>query len=235
MDDARAVGCLEGDERLAEDTDREVHRQPALTADPLAEVLAAQQLHHDHRPERRQLEVEDVADPRVTDAGGDPRLVPEARDDLRVLEHLRQDQLDRHVALDVDVVGQPHRPHAAAAELGDQAKFARQQPPRERQYDVRLRAPESGFAVVRPAVRAPLQGLRCRLGGHRDPQVNTGDRETAAAHGGPAATPRCFERRRSHATTRRPDLRRRRRFGITRGVTPKDGAVRSLSCARNRS
>ena len=116
MDDAPAVGRVEGARRL----DREVHglRQRDRTAlDEALHGLARAQLHHDERAALVLLDVVDDADVRVVERGGEARLALEAREHGRIRRQRGRQELERDVAIEVQVVGAIHDSHPAGAEL----------------------------------------------------------------------------------------------------------------------
>jgi len=60
--------------------------------------------------------VEDLDDARVLDARGGARFIEEARDDVLVARHLREQELDRGEAIDVAVLGEENLAHPPGAE-----------------------------------------------------------------------------------------------------------------------
>src|SRR2546427_492286 len=101
----------------SEHSSRAVELDRAFLLDQILERLALEELHHEvHRPLRQDAEVGDVDDVRVVDRGRRARLAEEPMDRLLIARELRVQDLHRHRLLDVDVLAEIHRPHAAAAE-----------------------------------------------------------------------------------------------------------------------
>ena len=96
-------------------------RQPRRLAQDLLQRLALEQLHRDVGDAVLLADVVDGDDVGMVEAAGRARLAQEA---LAHLAHdlrgqVRQQRLDRDVALDERIDGAVHRAHGAAAELGD--------------------------------------------------------------------------------------------------------------------
>jgi hypothetical protein len=128
--------------------------------DELAEGAAVEHLQDDVGAEHAGAEVVDVADVLAADLAGGGGLVAEAVEDARVAGELGVHQLDRDGLLDADVVGPPHRAHAARAEQLREAELAVEDAALEGQLLALLRADEHVFGVRLPAVRARTQGWR---------------------------------------------------------------------------
>jgi hypothetical protein len=115
MDDAEVVGMLEPREHLLGGSDHGL-RCPRLSELGL-ELAAREQLHHQvcgpglGRAEIRDAHAVGVVEPRR--AGG---LAFEPLANRRIAAELRMQDLDRHVALESDVVAFEDRPHPSRSE-----------------------------------------------------------------------------------------------------------------------
>ena len=85
--------------------------------DPVGERLALEQLHRDEVLPLVLVDLVDRADPGVIERRGRPRLALEALERAGLLGHLHGQELERHVAAELGVLGLVHDAHAAAAEL----------------------------------------------------------------------------------------------------------------------
>ena len=92
----------------------DLHRAPG---DGMLQRLPLEQLHHQERCALVPPDLEDHADVRVVERRRRPRLAHEALDDVLVLRHLLRQELERHVAPQLQVLGLVHDTHAAAAEF----------------------------------------------------------------------------------------------------------------------
>jgi hypothetical protein len=115
MDDA---DCMRGAEAI---TDLHEHgecaREVDASAGPLAEALAAEQLHDDERRAVLQLdEVGDVDDVAMTDAVDRLRFLKKPQHGVAPARIVRAQQLERDLAAELDVLGPIHVAHAAFAE-----------------------------------------------------------------------------------------------------------------------
>ena len=86
---------------------------------PLLERRSLQQLHDQKRLSLVLTEVVDGADVGVVERRGGARLALKALEGLAVLGHLRGQELDRHLAAEIGVLGLIDDPHAATSQLGD--------------------------------------------------------------------------------------------------------------------
>ena len=112
VQDAGRVDVAEGGEQLA----RHLVGAGRVTAiEPGGEIAALDVLHHQVGPLAR-VEVVDGNEVGVLDAGGDPRLAPEAADVLGVCGERVGEDLHRHRAPEPLVGGQPDHRHPAVAE-----------------------------------------------------------------------------------------------------------------------
>src|SRR5262249_51202270 len=116
VDNARLVGAPKRLGHLLGDGRGHDERDAALALDPLAEVLALEQLHDDVRHAPIGAVVEELDNVGAPEAGGGLRLALEA--DLGVVQLVvaEGDQLDRDRLVERDVPGDPDRPHASPGE-----------------------------------------------------------------------------------------------------------------------
>ena len=120
MDDAAA---MRGVERLG-DLNREVNhprRRQRPILDQVLEGPPFEQLHHDERLPVVLAELVNRTDVRVLQGGSEPRLALEPRQPLRRRNGFGAQQLDRHLASELFVLGAKHYAHAAFAEAVQQA------------------------------------------------------------------------------------------------------------------
>ena len=93
-----------------------------VLAQPRAQALALQQLHHqERRAVREHAGVEDLDDVRVADRVGGARLVEEPRQQVLVARVVLVQNLDRDAAADAGVLGQVNRAHPALSQQRDGA------------------------------------------------------------------------------------------------------------------
>jgi hypothetical protein len=120
VDDAGRVHLVERARGLHEERDDVGGGQRAARED-LAEVLAAQELHHEEREARGLVHagVEGLHDVLAHDVGGDRRLTPEALDDLRVVGEPREQDLQRAAAAGAAVDDLVDRAHRAGVDAAD--------------------------------------------------------------------------------------------------------------------
>jgi len=118
VDDAFAVRDVEGVGHLDAEIQqgRKLDRPPA---DPLAQRLPLEQLHHDEMLPGVLADVVDHADVGVGERRGRARLALEALDGARVLRHLERQELERHGTAEAGVLGLVDDAHPSAAELLD--------------------------------------------------------------------------------------------------------------------
>ena len=100
-------------EHLRDDVHRLAERDAPRPPEPLAEVLAAEQLHHEVRAAVVAARVEHRDDVRALDGAHRARLAREPRDDVLVGRELRVDELDRDALAEPDVLGLVDGAHAA--------------------------------------------------------------------------------------------------------------------------
>ncbi len=115
VDDPLAVGEARGVEDLAGEVDRVLGAHPAL--DQVLQLRAVDVLHRDEVGVAELAAVEDADHVRVLEAGGGLGLAAEALDELLVLGEAVVEDLDRDVAVELPVRGQPDVGHAAGADL----------------------------------------------------------------------------------------------------------------------
>jgi hypothetical protein len=113
MDDAVAVRVGERRGELTRDVERLGERRRRQ----VAQVGAVEELHHHERAVGGVARIVGRDDPGMIEPRRRPGLAQEAGAAL-VVEHLAADQLDRHVALEGQVVGAVDHAHAALAEQG---------------------------------------------------------------------------------------------------------------------
>ena len=105
-----------GAQDLDDDVDRAVRRHRRLLADELLERAAVEELHRDVVGAVPLAAVEDADDVGVLEAGGRGGLAAEALDELLVLGEAAVEQLQRHPAAELLVLGAVDVGHAARAE-----------------------------------------------------------------------------------------------------------------------
>ncbi len=114
VDDAEAVRLAERARRLDEDLGRVLQAERADALDPLAELLAFEELHHDVRDLLAgQAVVEDLNDVRALDLGCGGGLAAEAGDGRGRLDELGRHELDGDLGVERGVLGRPNAAHAA--------------------------------------------------------------------------------------------------------------------------
>ena len=106
-------------EDLLDDVDRVLGIERAVLLHDLLEIAAAQVLHRDVVGAVPLPAVEHLDDVGMREAGGRGRLALEARDELRVLGEPMMQQLQRDLAPELGVLGEPHVAHAARADPVD--------------------------------------------------------------------------------------------------------------------
>ena len=94
-----------------------MHRQRAVPLDQLRQTRPVDQLHRVPDEPEPSRDIVDVHDVRVAEPGRELRLAPEALDDLRVLRQRRVQDLERHLALQVQI---PHAIDSAESALAEQ-------------------------------------------------------------------------------------------------------------------
>jgi len=92
------------------------HGERLLLVEQVLERRAGDVFHHEVVQSAFALDAVDRNDVRVVELGGRFRLLLEAAHDLLVLRHVGGQHLDRHVALERQVVRQEHGPHAALSQ-----------------------------------------------------------------------------------------------------------------------
>ena len=126
VDDAVPVRVAEGGEHLPHVGDRDRDGARAAGDDQLLERPPLDVLHDDEVRAAGLAAVEDRDDVRMRETGGVRRLPPEALDELRVVRVAVVEHLDRDLAAELLVLGEPDVGHAAAAELALEAVAARE-------------------------------------------------------------------------------------------------------------
>jgi hypothetical protein len=117
VDDAVPVGVAERRQHLADVRHRDGHGAGAARDDQLLEGAALDVLHDDVVRALRLAPVVDRDDVRVGEPGGVRRLPAEALDELDVVRVPLVEHLDRDLAAELLVLGEPDVGHAAGAEL----------------------------------------------------------------------------------------------------------------------
>ena len=128
VDDLAPVREPQRGEQLQRDVDRAALRQRALAEDHVLQRLAVQVLHRDVVRALGLAAVVDGDDVRVVQPGGGARLACEPLDELRVLVVAIVQDLDRDLAVQVDVLGEEDARHAPRADAADDAVPAVEQP-----------------------------------------------------------------------------------------------------------
>ena len=121
VDDARPVGLLERERRLAKVPYHLGLREPPETLQALPEILAAEQLHHQERHPRGLVDpgVEDVDEVIALDRSGDRGLALEALALVPAREDVRVHHLEREATLGLEVQDLVHRTHSARSDQAD--------------------------------------------------------------------------------------------------------------------
>ena len=117
VDDAAAVGERERAEDLTCVVDRDRDGRRAVADEQLLERAAVQVLHRDVVGAFGLAAVEDRDDVRVVEAGGALRLAAEALDELVVVGVPLVQELQRHAAAELLVLGEVDVGHPTRAEL----------------------------------------------------------------------------------------------------------------------
>ena len=121
MDDAACVGGREGSCDGGPDPGHLSRRQGAAASDDGGEVFPVDQLHDDVRAGRVLAVVVDRDDIGMRQRCGRLGLLPEPGREVRVLEVLRPQELDRHVATELRVGAAEDGRHPALPEELDQS------------------------------------------------------------------------------------------------------------------
>jgi hypothetical protein len=116
VDDPLLVGLLERLGDLPGEVER-LGRRDRPPGDALGQVLAPHVLEHEEAAAVHLLEAEDGPDVRVVEGGEELGLALEAPEALGVLRDLRGEELDRHRAAELRVLGPEDLAHAAGADL----------------------------------------------------------------------------------------------------------------------
>ncbi len=120
VDDPRPVRGVQSLGHLADDVERDLRAERAVAAQDSGQRLARHQLHDEVGDPVALAVVEDLGDPRVGEAGGDARLVPEPFAEGGVGRHVLPQQFHRDLAAEELVRGLPHLAHAARRDAGRQ-------------------------------------------------------------------------------------------------------------------
>ncbi len=117
MDDAERVRFGDRLARLQHEVHRLVGRKLALLREQRREIAALEVLHdHVRRAALELADVGDAGDVLALDLHGGARLALEAREGLRVGERLRQEEFQRDLLVELDVVRRDDDAHPANAE-----------------------------------------------------------------------------------------------------------------------
>ena len=116
MHDAGVVSRSQSIHHLRADLDQTIGRHRP-TIDRLLESLALHQLHDQERPTLVLTDVVDGADVRVVQSRGGARFPLKALQDLRAVDHLVGQELDRHWPTQASILATVDDAHAATAEL----------------------------------------------------------------------------------------------------------------------
>ncbi len=120
--DAGGVGGAERARHLPHDAQRLAGSQTPEPAQTLVERLALEQLHHDVGAAVLGVaEIEDLHDPRIGHRGRGARLVEEPPHGVGLERGRRVQHLDRRLASDHRVLGEPDGPHSAFTDLLEHA------------------------------------------------------------------------------------------------------------------
>ena len=119
MDHAAAVGEARCFQDLDRDVDRADRIERRLIADQLLERAARQVLHRDVVGVLERAAVVHADDVGVLQPGGGLSLAPEALDEVGVGREPAVQELQRHLAAKLLVLGEEHVGHAAGAEARD--------------------------------------------------------------------------------------------------------------------
>ncbi len=88
-------------------------------ANPLLQVLAFQQLHHDHRPTIVRLHFVDGADIRVVQARGSTSFRFKTLAGFRIEQQVLAQDLQRYTAPQAYIFGFVHNTHPSASQFGE--------------------------------------------------------------------------------------------------------------------
>jgi hypothetical protein len=183
---------------LGDDRPRPRPRHRPLAPEQLLQVLPAQPLHHVEALARvAHADVEALDHVLVLDAGGHPRLATEAFDQRRPGDRLGPQDLDRHLAPDLEVLARVHRPHAAAADLRHHAVASGQHHAAEVALDCHVNPPSIAYP--------PRIGNRAQASHVASGALARGDRGADDMHR-PHAAARAPSSRDHRRSTRPPDL-----------------------------
>jgi hypothetical protein len=116
VDEPARMGGVEGAGDGADDGHGPLGLEPAFLLEHRAEIGAFDVAHGDVEQPVCLAGVEDRHDVRVIQAGGQLRLAQEALAKARVLRQFGGQQLQRHLALEAQLLGQVDDPHSATAE-----------------------------------------------------------------------------------------------------------------------
>jgi len=124
VNDARLVRFFEGAAHLDHDAYRALRVQRAFGSNELREVLADEVLHHEVASAVVELTIEKHArGVGVRELTHRARLATEAGNQVTAREIARVEDLDRHVAIHIGLLGFVDGPHAALADLLDDAEL----------------------------------------------------------------------------------------------------------------
>ena len=118
MDDAVAVGRLEGVGHLNRDVD-ELRYLDAAVVDVVAQRGAAHQLHHDERAAFVLADIEDRADVGMVQGGCGARLGAQPLQRLLVVHEVLRHDLDGHLTAQPAIFSSIDDAHPAGAQLRD--------------------------------------------------------------------------------------------------------------------
>ena len=127
MDEAGAVGGVEGGGDARADVDRQLRAQPGLHVEQLAQALAVDELHDDGLAAALGEHVVDGDDVRMGEAGDGDGLAAEALGDDRVGRQARLQPLEGDAPIEREVGGEPHLGHPALGEATLQAGSGRRE------------------------------------------------------------------------------------------------------------
>ena len=116
MDEAGAVGGVEGGGDARADVDRQLRAESGLHVEQLAQALAVDELHHDGLAATLGEDVVDGDDVRMGEASDGDGLATEALGDDGVGRQARFQPLEGDAAVEREIGGQPHLGHPALGE-----------------------------------------------------------------------------------------------------------------------
>ena len=154
--DAAAVRESRGTQDLLGELDRVVRGQRRLLADDRVQRTAVEVLHRDVVGAAPLAAVVDADDVRVRERRGARGLAAEALDELLVQREALVQQLDRHAAAELDVVGAVDLGHAARADARDDAVAVVDQRPGRDLKRGHACAPSSAWSTCR-AIGAAIE------------------------------------------------------------------------------